>query len=110
MSADTSKPLVTVLTPFYNTADYLEESITSVLAQSYEHFEYILVDNQSTDDSAKIASKFAATDRRVRFLETPRFFTQGENYNFALSHMSPTSAYCKLVQADDWIFPNCLTE
>ena len=104
------KPLVSVVTPFHNTAPYLAECIESVLAQSYPTFEYILVDNQSTDGGGEIAKRYAHQDARIRFLETPELLKQVPNYNNALRHMSPDAVYCKLVQADDWIFPECLKE
>jgi glycosyltransferase involved in cell wall biosynthesis len=46
-----SPPLVTIITPFYNTDPYLEECITSVLQQTYTNWKYILVDSCSTDRS-----------------------------------------------------------
>lgn len=99
---------VSVVTPIYNTADYLGECIESVLKQSFVDWEYILVDNQSTDGSGDIARRFAAQDPRIRVLTSPRFLSQTENYNFTLEQISDQSEYCKMVQADDWIFPDCL--
>jgi glycosyltransferase involved in cell wall biosynthesis len=104
------EPFVSVVTPFYNTAEYLAECIESVLAQSHSNFEYILVDNQSNDGSTEIAGHFAGRDGRIRYVRTPRFFTQIENYNFTLEQSSARSRYVKMVQADDWIFPQCLSE
>jgi glycosyltransferase involved in cell wall biosynthesis len=105
-----AEPFVTVVTPFYNTDAYLERCIGSVLAQEYPNFEYLLVDNQSTDRSSSIAEEYAARDRRIRLVRTPRFFSQLQNYNFAVSQGSGEAAYVKIAQADDWLFPRCLHE
>jgi len=103
-----NRPFVSVVTPFYNTADYLRECIESVLSQTYTDFEYLLVDNQSTDGSASIAAEYAAKDERIRVIRNPKFVGQVPNYNGALRHVSPDARYVKLVQADDCIFPECL--
>lgn len=103
-------PFVSVVTPFFNTADYLEECIESVITQTYKNWEYILVDNCSTDRSGLIAEKYAALDPRVRLVREAEFVGQGENYNRALRYISPKSEYCKIVQADDWIYGHCLAE
>jgi glycosyltransferase involved in cell wall biosynthesis len=105
-----TEPLVSVVTPFFNTADHLAECIQSVLEQTYENWEYILVDNCSTDGSAEIAEKLAASDDRVRLIRETEFVGQVENYNRALRYISPESKYCKIVQADDWIYPQFLAE
>jgi glycosyltransferase involved in cell wall biosynthesis len=100
---------VSVVTPFYNTREYLAECIESVLGQSYSNWEYVLVDNFSTDGSGEIAKQYA--DRfpgKIRLLHPESFLSQVDNYNFALSSISRDSKYCKMVQADDWIFPDCL--
>ena len=47
-------PLVTVLMPVYNAENYLAASIESILSQSYQNFEFILIDDGSTDNSKKI--------------------------------------------------------
>ena len=102
--------MVSVVTPFYNTADYLAECIESVLAQTYREFEYILLNNCSTDGSLEIAERYARSDPRIRLHTNPNFLTQVQNYNAALELISPESRYTKIVQADDKIFPRCLEE
>lgn len=102
------QPLVSVVTPFYNTAEYLRECIESVLAQTHSNFEYVLVDNQSTDGSAEIAADYAKRDSRIRVHRNQEFVGQVRNYNGALRQVSPDARYVKIVQADDYIFPQCL--
>ncbi|HEV2329062.1 MAG TPA: glycosyltransferase family 2 protein [Verrucomicrobiae bacterium] len=104
-----SKPIVSVITPFHNTREYLAECIESVLRQSYQNWEYILVDNRSTDGSSEIAAGYAGRfPGKFRLIRTPSFLSQVQNYNFALANISSAGKYCKIVQADDWIFPDCL--
>jgi glycosyltransferase involved in cell wall biosynthesis len=102
------EPPVSVVTPFYNTAPYLEECIQSVLAQSHSNFEYLLVNNKSTDGSREIAARWVGRDPRVRLLDNDAFVGQVENYNGALEHIAPGSKYVKVVQADDALYPDCL--
>jgi glycosyltransferase involved in cell wall biosynthesis len=101
-------PLVSVVTPFFNTAPYLAECIESVLAQSYSEFEYILMDNCSTDGSSEIAESYAHRDPRIRLIRCSEFVSQLQNFNRALAQISEASQYCKIVCADDYIFPECL--
>jgi glycosyltransferase involved in cell wall biosynthesis len=103
-----SRPLVSVVTPFHNTAPFLAHCIESVLAQTYSDFEYILVDNCSTDGSGIVAESFARRDPRIRLIRRKQLLTQVQNYNSALAEISDASQYCKIVQADDFIFPECL--
>ena len=104
------EPLVSVVTPFYNTESYLAECIESVLGQSYRNFEYLLVNNCSTDRSVTIAEGYARQDPRIRLVHNTSFLTQTQNLNHAVAQISPDSVYCKIVQADDFLFPACLTE
>jgi glycosyltransferase involved in cell wall biosynthesis len=107
-SSGATRPLISVVTPFFNTAPYLAECIESVLAQSYLQFEYVLMDNCSTDGSSEIAATYASRDPRIRLIRCSQFLPQVANYNRALTEISDASAYCKIVQADDYIFPECL--
>ena len=61
----TPSPLISIIVPVFNAAPYLERCIDSLLAQSYEHIEVVLVDDGSTDDSAQICDHYAAGDGRV---------------------------------------------
>lgn len=103
-----NRPLISVVTPFFNTSKYLAQCIESVLSQSYMDFEYILSDNCSTDGSADIAQHYAHRDARIRMVRQPEFAGQVAHYNRALAQISPASEYCKVVQADDYLFPACL--
>ncbi len=103
-----SMPRVSVLTPCYNNAEYLAECIESVLAQTYRNWDYTIVDNCSTDGSAEIAHRYAQKDSRLRVRENPTFLRAVANHNVAFRQTSRESKYCKMVFADDWIFPDCL--
>jgi glycosyltransferase involved in cell wall biosynthesis len=86
----------------------LAQCIEGVLTQSYSEFEYILMDNCSTDGSREIAETYARRDPRIRLIRCSEFVSQLRNYNRALNEISHASQYCKIVQADDSIFPQCL--
>ncbi len=103
-------PLVSVVTPVHDTAEYLPQCIEGVLAQDYTCFEYVIVDNWSRDGSGEIARRYAKQDPRIRVVSPPAFLDQVHNYNFALQQISSESRYVKVAQADDWLFPRCLTE
>ncbi len=101
-------PLITVITPFYNSEDTLTRCIESVLSQRFSDFEYILADNSSTDHSSDIALFYAAKDPRIRYRRFAEFVSQRENYNRALQQFSDNAPYLKIVQADDSLYPDCL--
>jgi glycosyltransferase involved in cell wall biosynthesis len=106
----TSQPLVSVVTPAYNEEEYLAECIESVLAQTYSNWDYTIVDNYSKDKTLEIARAYAARDPRIRVHENGRFLEMIPNHNVAVRQISPATKYCKVVLADDWIFPRCLEQ
>ena len=71
--ADTRPPLVSVIVPCYDQAKYLEEAVASVVAQTYPHWELIIVDDGSPDDTREVAQRLIARhpDRRIRLLDKP---------------------------------------
>ena len=110
-SKDPEYPRVSFVTPFFNTEKYLEECIESVLRQTYQNWDYTLVNNRSTDGSVRIAEKYANQfPERIRVEHNSEFLSQVQNYNHALRFISSGSRYCKVVQADDWLFPDCIKQ
>lgn len=67
----TNQPLISVVMPVYNRAQYVAEAITSILGQTYSHFEFIVADDGSTDDTPRLIREFAARDARIRPIFLP---------------------------------------
>lgn len=63
-----TQPLVSVLLPVYNAEKYLAEAIQSILDQSYQNFEFLIIDDGSVDRSVDIASTFGQDDQRIRLM------------------------------------------
>lgn len=104
------QPLVSVLTPVYNGEKMLSEVIESVLAQDYDNWEYVIVDNRSTDRTREIAERYAAQDSRIRVVTNTEFLGLIANHNEALKHVSRDATYVKFVQGSYILFPECLKE
>jgi glycosyltransferase involved in cell wall biosynthesis len=67
----TDPPVISVCMPVYNTDPYIAEAVESILAQSYRDFEFIIIDDGSTDRSLAILEGYAAQDSRVRLSSRP---------------------------------------
>ena len=61
-------PLVSIVTPSFNSARYIERAIESVLSQDYPRIEYIVMDGASTDDTVAILDRYGS---RLRYVSTP---------------------------------------
>lgn len=109
-AASSAQPLVSVITPVYNGAAYLAGCIESVLAQTYSNWDYLIVDNRSTDGSLEIAQQYAARDSRIRVITNPEHVGVIQNHNIAFRKISPDACYCKVAQADDLLLPECLSQ
>jgi glycosyltransferase involved in cell wall biosynthesis len=102
-----AQPLVSVITPVYNGEAYIAQCIESILAQTYSNWEYIIVNNRSTDGTLSIAEKYTK-DPRIRIETKSDFLPLIANHNRAFSLISRDSKYCKVVSADDWIYPEAI--
>ena len=102
-------PLVSVITPVYNGETFLRQCLDSVLAQTYQDYSCTVVDNRSTDATPEIVEEYARRDSRIRLQRHEEFVDANENHNRAFRSLVPESAYCKVLQADDLLFPECLS-
>lgn len=101
-----NNPLISVLIPYYNDENFLKEAIESVLNQTYENFELILINHASTDSSGQIAHSY--NDARIVHFDMPR--NEGASGAFIFPKFMELSKgdYLKPFCADDVMLPNCL--
>lgn len=102
----TTKPLVTVMTSYYNDQDFLANAISSVLEQTYTNFEYILVNHASTDKSRKIAHSFK--DPRIKHIDMPINYGASGNILIQKALEQAQGTYLKTLCADDMLLPDGL--
>jgi len=102
---------VSIVTPFLNAARFFEESIESVLAQTYRDWELLLVDDGSFDGSAAIAERYAtAHPDRIRYLAHPSRTNQGASASRNLGARHARGEYLAYLDADDVYLPAKLQE
>lgn len=77
--------LVSIIMPTYNSADSLGESVESVMSQSYDSWELIIVDDHSSDTSVEIAKEYARNDPRISVLKTGKNIGSGGARNAGIS-------------------------
>lgn len=100
-----SSALVSVIIPVYNTAPYLQKCVESVLNQTYPHFEVILVDDGSTDDSPQLCDQLALQDARVRVIHQKNGGLSNARNSGVRAAIGENAVF---LDSDDWIMPNLL--
>ena len=90
-------PSISVVMPVYNAGTFLKESIDSILQQSFEDFEFFIIDDASTDNSAELIRSF--TDKRIRFIEKPANTGYTDSLNMAIQLSK--GKYIARMDADD---------
>lgn len=101
-----TNPKVSVLIPAYNYAKYLPEAIESILIQTFEDFEVIIVDNCSTDNTEEIVMEYLQKDKRIQYFKNEENIGPYRNYNQCLLYAS--GEYIKFLNADDKFAPTLL--
>lgn len=100
------KNLVSVIMPVYNAGIFLEEAIESVLVQSYKDFEFIIIDDRSTDNSWQIIKKYKTTGKKIRAFRNKKNLGLGTTLNKAIKKAK--GVYIARMDADDIMAPNRL--
>ena len=70
MDKNLNMMMVSIITPCYNASAFIEDTIESVLAQTYTNWEMLIVDDCSKDNSAEIIKKYASNDHRIKYFKT----------------------------------------
>ena len=93
-------PLVSVVVPIYNTEKYLRNCLDSIIAQTNQNLEILLVDDGSTDSSGKIADSYAKKDTRIKVIHQKNTGLSSAR-NTGINHSS--GEYLTFVDSDDYI-------
>ena len=96
-------PVVSVIVPIYNAQKYLGKCVESILLQTYQNMEILLIDDGSTDGCFDICEKYASEDERIRVIHKPNGGLVSARKAGA---KEATGDYVICVDADDWIEPN----
>lgn len=100
-------PVVSIITPAYNSSNVIEETIKSVLAQTFKNWELIIVDDCSTDNTFELALEFAKKDNRIKVLKNKKNLGVALTRNVALD--SAQGKYIAFLDSDDMWMPNKLS-
>jgi len=100
------QPLVSVLMPAYNAKDYAGLAIESILNQTFADFEFIIIDDGSSDQTTLIIEKYAKEDGRIVFLKNNQNLKISQTLNLGLKIAK--GEFIARMDADDWSYPERL--
>lgn len=101
-------PLISIIIPTYNRADVLPQTLDSVLNQTYQNWECIVVDDGSRDNTAEILERYAVKDKRINFYKRPEERKPGGNGARNYGFLKSFGEYVKWLDSDDLITPKLL--
>lgn len=100
-------PLISIIIPYYNATKYIKETIESIIAQTYEEWELIIIDDCSTDpETVNILQIIKNLDSRIRILHTEK--NGGAGYARNIGIREALGRYIAFCDSDDWWYPNKL--
>jgi glycosyltransferase involved in cell wall biosynthesis len=104
-------PIISIITPYYNSGLFLERTIKSIQNQQYSNWELILVDDGSSDNGPEIIAHFAQDDKRVLSFKRPsEGFKSGGRGAKNYGYLQSKGKYVVFFDSDDYMLPNYLSE
>lgn len=100
-------PLVSIIVPIYNAADFLIRCLDSLENQTYSNLEIILINDGSTDDSLKICNSYAQKDNRIVLIDKKN---EGASIARNIGIQKAGGVFFAFLDADDWIAPNYIEQ
>lgn len=97
-------PRISVVMASYNRIDYIKESVESILSQSFKDFEFIIIDDCSTDGTRELLEKYATLDSRIKLIKNKS--NKGLIYNLRLGMDMACGEYIARMDDDDISYPN----
>lgn len=100
--------MISIIIPTFNRQDYISETLDSLLEQSYQNWECIIVDDGSTDETETVIKRYIDSDSRFHFYKRPSKMVKGANScrNFGFSKSK--GEFIKFLDSDDLLAPDCL--
>lgn len=95
--------MISIIVPIYKVEKYIKQCVDSIIAQTYENIEIILVDDGSTDNCPSICDEYAVLDKRIKVVHKPN---GGLVSARKAGLLSSTGEYVCFVDGDDWIEPD----
>ncbi len=102
--------LISILIPNYNKANYLNTTLDTIIAQTYIHWECIIVDDHSTDESWEILEEYAKIDSRFKIFKRPNHLTKGGNICRNYAFTNSLGNFVVFFDSDDLLYPNAIEE
>lgn len=99
------RPLISIIIPAYNSASYLPDTIISIQNQSYTHWECLIIDDGSTDNTKEIITCFLSADKRINYYyQENQGLSAARNYGITKAE----GVFIQLLDSDDILFPEKL--
>lgn len=99
-----NNPFITIFMAVYNVEDFLEDSLESILNQTYKNFEFLIVNDASTDTSSEILQRYEKKDKRIRIIDNK--INKGIPYTRNIGLIEAKGKYIAIMDSDDIALPN----
>ena len=102
-----SESLVSIIVPIYNAGPYLEQCLDSIVGQTHDNLEIILLNDGSTDNSLSVMQRYAVNDNRIKIIDK-----QNQGYGATCNRglTEATGTWISIVEPDDWIEPSMYSD